>query len=208
MRLILIRHGETTENRRKVSMGHGQGTLTRKGLLQHRKLARLLSGEKIDALYSSDLRRTALLAKAIQAYHPLPIQYRKALRERNMGIFEGKPWGSIDAYAKAHGLDRFSFIPPRGESIVHLHQRVARFIDTIIRKYRATDQTILLPTHGGFIRNMIIHVLRLGLPAGYAQKYRQLNASITAIDVDKRGRATIRRANSVRHLSPCGVLHN
>ncbi|MBI4148847.1 histidine phosphatase family protein [Candidatus Woesearchaeota archaeon] len=201
MRLIMVRHGETIENRRKMSMGHRHGTLTRKGISQHQKLARHLRRERIDAIYSSDLGRTVQLAKEIQEYHAVPIHYRKALRERNMGIFEGKPWGTAQAYAESHGLDRFTFTPAAGESLASLHQRTARFIAALVKKYQHTDKTILLATHGGFIRNALIHVLHLGLPEGYAQKYRQLNASITILDVNKRGKPAIRLANSVRHLS-------
>jgi probable phosphoglycerate mutase len=79
MRLIVVRHGETKENSKKILMGHRHGTLSRKGVRQARETALRLSHEKIDIIFSSDLRRAKLTAKEIARYHNAPIVYTKHL---------------------------------------------------------------------------------------------------------------------------------
>jgi broad specificity phosphatase PhoE len=57
MRLILVRHGETIENRTGISMGHSPGKLTPEGIEQARTLSKHLRDEKIDKALCSDLKR-------------------------------------------------------------------------------------------------------------------------------------------------------
>ena len=58
MHLLLIRHGETDWNNERRIQGHTDTPLNERGIEQAEKLAaRLCSGEKINALYSSPLAR-------------------------------------------------------------------------------------------------------------------------------------------------------
>jgi broad specificity phosphatase PhoE len=71
MRLILTRHGETEENKLGIVQGHMQGTLSKEGIHQAEKLAERLRKEKIDAIFSSDLKRAVDTSKIILSYHPI-----------------------------------------------------------------------------------------------------------------------------------------
>ena len=83
MRLILTRHGETEENVAGISQGQLlPGKLTDKGIEQAKKLASRLKDEKVDAIYSSDLARSADTAKIIAKYHSkVKFHLAKELRE-------------------------------------------------------------------------------------------------------------------------------
>ena len=66
MRLILVRHGETNENKNKVVQGFLNTTLSKIGIQQAKKVANRLKDEKIDFAYSSDLDRAKQTAKEQQ----------------------------------------------------------------------------------------------------------------------------------------------
>ena len=56
-RLILVRHGETEWNRAGRYQGRTDIGLSAIGLWQAERLRNRLTGQKIDAVYSSDLKR-------------------------------------------------------------------------------------------------------------------------------------------------------
>ena len=90
MRLFLTRHGETVANVRGISQGHLPGTLSEKGVQQAKGLALKLRDEKIDAIYSSDLKRAADTAKEIAGFHPnAELLFVRSLREVDLGKLEG-----------------------------------------------------------------------------------------------------------------------
>src|SRR3954470_7196097 len=59
------------------------------GRAQARELARTLAGERVDAVYSSDLSRASETAAAIAAEHALPVHVAPDLREIDVGGREG-----------------------------------------------------------------------------------------------------------------------
>ena len=76
MILILERHGETQENKEGIFMGHLDTPLSAGGILQAEKLAKRLNAEKINFIYSSDLKRAKETAKEIAKYHTnAPIKF-------------------------------------------------------------------------------------------------------------------------------------
>ena len=55
--LILVRHGQSIGNATRVYLGHTNLGLTERGKMQAQLTAERLRDEKIDAIYSSDLKR-------------------------------------------------------------------------------------------------------------------------------------------------------
>ena len=79
MRIIVIRHGETFQNAKHILMGQSHGVLSRKGIKQIHILALKLKNQKIDFIFSSDLRRAKDTTKEIARYHDVPIIYTNYL---------------------------------------------------------------------------------------------------------------------------------
>ncbi|MEM4230546.1 MAG: histidine phosphatase family protein [Candidatus Pacearchaeota archaeon] len=84
MRLILIRHAESEANAQEIHQGQKVDTsLSKKGIKQAKQVAQRLKDEKIDLIYSSDLKRAKETAVQINKFHKLKIIYDKRLRERD-----------------------------------------------------------------------------------------------------------------------------
>lgn len=91
MKIILVRHGETIENKNRIIQGDMPGVLSELGVSQAKRIADRLKEEKIDYIYSSDLARSADTAKEIVKFHPdVPVEFIEELRERGMGDLKGK----------------------------------------------------------------------------------------------------------------------
>ena len=87
--ILLARHGETDWNRDNRFQGHANPPLNENGRAQAAELARALAGEPLAAVYTSPLRRAFETAAIVAAPHdlePVPVE---ALREVDVGSWEG-----------------------------------------------------------------------------------------------------------------------
>ncbi|MFC1924252.1 histidine phosphatase family protein, partial [Chloroflexota bacterium] len=86
MRLILVRHGETSWNYQGRIQGCRSDTeLSQKGRAQAEKIAIALRREKLGAVYSSTLRRARDTAQAIAQDCQLEVRLNHDLREIDAG---------------------------------------------------------------------------------------------------------------------------
>jgi broad specificity phosphatase PhoE len=208
IKLILVRHAETTENSKKGSgrfHGHMHGTLSTHGMEQARALARRLVRERIDIVYCSDLRRAKQTIAPILKLCPVKVVYTKALREGDMGIFTGKTKHDYETWKKSEtgqrwlarygtGLD-WAF--PWGESSKDLSLRAKKFVEQIIAKERG--KTVLIMTHGKTKTMILLHLLGKEYRT-HRKKYSISNTGVSIVHVDERGRRRARLINCTRHL--------
>ncbi|MEM7819217.1 MAG: histidine phosphatase family protein [Candidatus Aenigmatarchaeota archaeon] len=180
MRLILIRHGETTWNIKQLIQGQKNTRLTKVGKQQVKMIAKKLSKEKIDVIYSSDLQRckstTNEIAKTLKLR--IPIHYTHELRERNFGVFEGKKRETLHKYREKLGIPHHVFKPDGGESYVDVQKRIIKFFNKIKRKYK--NKTVVFITHGGIIKVLLFYLMNKSLERW--NEYKIENASISIIE--------------------------
>jgi len=195
MRLIITRHGETKENRARVVQGRLHGTLSELGVKQAKKVAERLRDERIDGIFSSDLRRAADTAKEISKFHPeIPLNFVKDLRERDLGPLEGhklpaelrpKRWDS--EFASNLGI----------ETPEEIFERAKKFINSLLKEYY--KKTVLLVAHNGINQAIITHLL--GKSWGDIGELNLLgNTSITIFELDKNKKPIVKLMNCMRHL--------
>ena len=94
-RIFLVRHAEAEGNLFRVAHGQYDSCITPQGYRQLSYLRERFRGERLDAVYGSDLTRTHTTASAIYvprglAFRPMPL-----LREIRLGIWEQMTWGEI-----------------------------------------------------------------------------------------------------------------
>ncbi len=184
-RVYLIRHAEAEGNVYRRAQGHYQSSITRKGLRQIDRLAERFKDIHIDAVYSSDLRRTRTTAGAILRYHDLPLNLEPGLREVCLGDWEDVPWGNLSEdfpeAMTAFNDDPESWSAPNAESFAHLEERM---LSTLLRLAAAHEgQTIALVSHGMAIRTLLARIL--GVPS---REIRRLphgdNTAVSLLEVE------------------------
>jgi alpha-ribazole phosphatase/probable phosphoglycerate mutase len=87
--ILLARHGETDWNLNRQVQGHSDTPLNETGRAQARALAEELAGERIDAVYSSDLVRAHETATIVAEPRALHVTALPDLREKDFGTWEG-----------------------------------------------------------------------------------------------------------------------
>ena len=197
MRLITVRHGETIRNSKHILEGHQHGRLSKLGKEQARLVAQVLKMEKLDFIYCSDLKRCKDTLNEISKYHKhIPVIFTKDLRERNVGIFQGKTRNKMEnAFLKFKG-GRLSFKPKHGESYLDLKKRVSVFIKYI--KVNHNKDQILLVTSAGVLRVINAILTKTSLVKSFAQ-FKFKNTSISEYEI-KNSKVTVRRFNEIKHL--------
>jgi broad specificity phosphatase PhoE len=187
MRLILTRHGETEDNVKGIIQGHSQGILSLNGIKQAKKLANRLKYEKIDVIFSSDLKRAADTAREIAFYHKdIPLIFTEKLRERNFGSSTGKHKDMID----------WDNLPPDTETAQELHKRAKSILIEAYEKY--PQKTVLFVSHGGFSR-IIVNVVLEQPEENWHKIDRIANTSISIFEITGSG-SKMHILNCTRHL--------
>ena len=180
LRIYLARHGQTDWNADHRLQGATDTVLNGAGREQAAKLAERLRGLKMDAVYSSTLRRSVETANTVRG--SVPLEALAGLNERRLGMFEGRRVDATDPVA-AREYARRSQEPDDtldgGESLTQFFDRVRATV-MAIRSQRPSG-TILIVGHGG-TNQMIVRAL-LGLSAQQAQSFEQANDDLYAIDL-------------------------
>ncbi len=199
MRLIVVRHGETLYNVQSRFTGQSDIPLSALGERQAAALGKRLAAEPLAAIAASDLQRARVTAQAIARYHELPVQEDADLREMTFGAWEGATYDEImvrDADLVQRWLsDPTIYAPPGGETVIQLRDRVVRALERW--QTRCPETTILWAAHGGVIEVLLCHLLGVDLKLRW--QFRHENASITEIDLGRKGTRVV-RLNETAHL--------
>jgi alpha-ribazole phosphatase len=148
--------------------GHSDPDLNAQGRAQLPDLARLLSAETIDAVYSSDLRRALSTAQEIAEARSIPLSLRPALREIDFGQWEGLSWTQIverdPEYAREWVAAHPHLPAPGGESF---HVFEARILEEV---HHLLDRgSIAVVTHAGALRVVLQHLCGCSEPEAWEQ---------------------------------------
>jgi alpha-ribazole phosphatase len=154
-RILFIRHAETEVAGRFC--GHSDPDLNPQGRAQLLDLAQMLSAEKIDAVYSSDLRRARSTALAIAEARSIPLSLRPALREIDFGQWEGLSWEQIvhrdPAYAREWAAGYPRHPAPGGEDFHAFEARILEEVNHFLDR-----GPIAVVTHAGVLRVVLRHL--------------------------------------------------
>lgn len=139
MKVTIIRHGETFNNRLEVFQSPMEGVLTPEGITGAEKLGIRFKNTIFTVIYSSDSKRAKDTVEKITQYHPeTPLIYVELLRERNCGALIGRPKSELD----------MNNLPADYQTDDMMCREAREFIDTYITPRRESTDHILLSTHG------------------------------------------------------------
>ncbi len=196
MKLLLVRHGETDYNAKKLWIGATDIPLNNAGREQARLLAQRMEKEKIDVIFSSPLKRAKETAEIISARYGKAVVFSDKLRERNFGVYEGTPLGKMREAVENSGLLFHLFRPEAGESDYDVHERVVPFLEKIMREH--AGKTVLIVSHGVVIMEMLFYLTKLHRDEWL--QLRQSNASLNIIEISDSGDHKVKVINSTEHL--------
>jgi broad specificity phosphatase PhoE len=182
--ILLARHGQTAWNAERRWQGHADVALDALGRDQAHDLAERLARERLDAVYSSDLRRARETAEPVAARHGLPVCPLRELREIDVGSWSGLTTEEIqhrDPTARERVLER-GYGWEGGETPEQMQERALVAVRRIAAEHPA--QRVLVVAHGGVIS--AIRAAAAGLP--YAEYRRQVpvvaNCEVSGVAVE------------------------
>lgn len=197
--LFLVRHGETAWNVEGRIQGHLDIPLNEIGLAQADATGKRLSGEKFDAIYSSDLVRAYRTASPAVADPERDIVREPRLRERHLGVLQGlngeegiarqpAAWRIFKSRDPATPLEG-------GESLGGFARRILDFIEEKLEAH--AGGRILMVTHGGALDAVYRHAT--GMPTGAVRDFPIYNASVNIL-VHRDGKLHVDRWGDISHL--------
>ncbi|HIJ74156.1 MAG TPA: histidine phosphatase family protein [Candidatus Hydrogenedentes bacterium] len=197
--VVVVRHGETEWNLEGRLQGHLDSPLTEKGVAQARALADRLEGQAFDVLYSSDLGRAYHTAEIIGNKIGVDVTTDKRLRERHLGIFQGRTWREIeetspDEYALYMGSGP-DYVIPEGESARQRFDRTIACLEDVACSHPGA--TVLVVAHGGVLNGLFRHTL--GIPLEASRRFKLWNAGINTFYYED-GAWTLGTWGDVGHL--------
>jgi len=168
VRLVLVRHSETSWNAEGRFQGHGGTGLNELGHAQAKATAEVLLRDYPDAalIVRSDSQRVAETSAYTEALVDVPVRVDPRLREIDVGTWSGLTMEEI-AEQDPDGYEAWARLDPDsrrggGETYAELRVRVWQAIDEIVDE--CTGWTVLVFTHGGPIRVTVASAL--DLPSG------------------------------------------
>ena len=184
---LIVRHGETPWNVERRIQGWRDIELNELGQRQAQAVARHLAQhhdegqQRIDAIYSSDLKRAQQTATFLAQQLSMPLTLSEGVRERNYGILEGIPFPEMQQHypevAKVWASRHPDGVIPSGETLRQFHQRVTGAIEAIAAQHQG--QRVVVVTHGGAMDILWRQANGAGLQD--PRKAVLLNASINRI---------------------------
>ncbi|MBW4517721.1 MAG: histidine phosphatase family protein [Timaviella obliquedivisa GSE-PSE-MK23-08B] len=205
-RVILIRHGRSTFNEKKLYQGSSDlSVLTEQGWQTAKQVGQFLKNEPIAAIYTSPLKRVRQTVDAIlgNLSSTPPLWVQPGLREIDLQSWEGQSFQFVqETYAADYqcwkhrphefelipnavaSLDAPSLNPARGATVA-IQTRSFPVLDLYERSQqfwqevlcRHPGQTIAVVSHGGTNRALISTAL--GLPPSQFHRLQQSNCGIS-----------------------------
>jgi alpha-ribazole phosphatase len=155
--ILFVRHAET--DMAGTFCDHSDPELNARGLIQLNELISRLRAEKVDAVYTSDLRRAYATGRAIAKAFGIDCHARSALREIGFGQWEGLTWKEIERRDETYArrwLAEYPNLPTQaGENFRDFEQRVLEEVDSLSKKIEAEHQCIVVVTHAGVLRTVL-----------------------------------------------------
>ncbi len=200
--VFLLRHGATANNMAvppRIQGSRENPGLSDAGRQQAEATARFLAPQPIKAAYSSPLARAFETAEIVSRPHGLPVQEVDALREADVGRWEGKSWEEIShREPEAHRLfvnDPGTHGYAGGENLTQVQQRVLPAVEQIMSAH--LGQCILIVGHNVVNRTLLAGMLQL--PVARARGISQDNCGVNVLRY-RDGKLKLLSSNVAFHL--------
>lgn len=198
-KIFLVRHGESKWNVLKKIQGQQDVPLTDRGKSQAYQIGDRLLSEKIDSIYSSDLKRAYDTAAIIGKKLQIDVNPMTELREISFGQWEGASYDKI--YSTNHKeIILWRKAPEKLnidgiESLKKLQLRAMSAVKKIINS--ETGNNILIVSHSATLKTIILGLLNIDLA-----NFKNLtldNVSLTIVEFRNYNRV-LKVLNDTNHI--------
>ena len=197
--LVLIRHGQSTDNELNLFSGWRDPDLTARGVEEARRAGLMLKaqGFEFEVAFTSKLGRARrsldIMLAAMDRSH-LPIISNQALNERDYGDLSGlnkdearSVWGAEQVRLWRKSYDA---VPPGGESLAMTATRMLPFWKQEIEPRVAGGACVLVLAHGNSLRSIVTYLE--DLPREAVVDVHIETSGMLIYDVTHAGKATRR----------------
>lgn len=186
-KIMLIRHGESFANARRIYLGHTDWDLSPLGKEQAERAAARLADVHIDRIYSSDLMRAYNTALPHAKLRGLEVEPRRELREIYLGDWEGCPIEELEnnypvEFCVGWRENFGTCAVPGGESVPALAERIYGAVKRIAEEN--IGRCVLIGCHAAAIRAFWGRVTETPAELVCGRIPFPRNASITTVAYD------------------------
>ena len=198
--IILVRHGETDWNANQIFRGRTDIELNETGIKQAQLLAEYLNGLKIEAIYSSPLKRALKTAEIIASRHQIEVKINPALIDFDYGEWQTLSRQEVEAsYPKIY--KEWITAPhtvniPGGENLGAVTERATGVINGIIARHKGN---VVLVSHR--VVNKVLICALLGLDNSHFWNIKLDTCGVTTFTYENE-RFILTRHNDISHLTP------
>jgi len=198
--LILARHGQTAWNVVEVFRGRADVDLDETGLKQAELLADYVRERKIEAVYSSPLKRALKTATAIAMRHDLKVITTEGLNDLKFGEWEGMPLTEVrEKYSNL--FTEWVQTPhlvkiPNGETLDDVTKRATVFVKEVVTRHQGT---IVMVSHR--VVHKVLILALLGLDNSHFWNIKLDTAAITTFVYENQS-WVLNEHNNTSYLRP------
>ena len=201
-KLVLARHGETAWNVERIFRGRSEVELDDVGMRQAELLGEYLSNLKLDAIYSSPVRRALDTANIVARYQKIDVRVAQGLSDMHFGEWQSLSEQEVRRRYPAL-LDEWHSTPerirmPGGESLEDVRNRSMQVVSGVVSRY---DGSVLLVSHRVVIKVLVCSLL--GLDNSHFWNIGQDVGGVTIFSYVN-GRFVLTRHNDTSHLRALG----
>lgn len=187
-------------NREGRFCGHSETELTDLGRAQARALGVRLAGEKLDAVYTSDLGRAIETAALALGDRRVGAAVDAGLRELHYGEWEMEREADVRrrdvaAYRLMRAEDP-AWRPPGGETVEEVRERTRAAFERIVAA--EAGRRVLVVSHGTALNCLISSLLET--PLTHVFRIEVSNCGLTEVHL-RSGRPYVVRLNETAHLA-------
>ena len=201
MRVYLIRHGETEQNRKKCLQGQTDIPLNQNGIWLAEQTGKALAHIDFDCVFSSPLTRALETAKKMIGSKKIPIIKDERIQEISFGEYEGLCYGKQgynipdpDFLNFFRDPERYN-TPPKGENFADVIARTGKFWKELVQDRNREKQNILISTHGCALNAILANIRPTKLQEFWGEGVHA-NCAVTIVEV-KDGKTEILKEGKI-----------
>ena len=194
-KLLLARHHESEWNKKGLWTGTRDVHLTQYGFDKSAEMGKLIADVRIDAAFASiQVRSIETLACMLEALNitveSIPVEYNRALDERNYGDYTGKNKWEME---KLIGKEAFDHIRrdwdcpvPNGETLKMVYERAVPYYQEKIIPLLREGKNVLVVSHGNALRALMTYIE--SIPHEEVSRLEMLFGGIVIYDLNEEGK--------------------